>query len=315
MATYTDIGREFFPPMGQAQKVKDLWGNVIAPQDPNRIYIGPNVDWGTLAKALAGAAGLMTPDLGMPLQIKALHGSPHKFSKFMDKAIGTGEGAQAFGHGHYLTESPEVAKSYAEMGKSSRRLQEIYGDVWPAVRHYAGGNKKGALQIMDINIREQEELVRKYGYKPGEPPFEAIQKYKNIRERMLENKLEVPQYVYETTIHKGKKPSEYTYLEWDKPLSGEQIRKIDSLLEKEYPKAEQIWHKVKQYESMPITGGYAYNYLSSALGGNVRATQFFSRAGFSGIKYPTGSLSGMKETGKYNYVVFNPEDITIEAMK
>ena len=40
----------------------------------------------------------------------AYHGSPHKFDKFKTEAIGTGEGAQAYGHGLYLAESPDVAK-------------------------------------------------------------------------------------------------------------------------------------------------------------------------------------------------------------
>jgi hypothetical protein len=40
------------------------------------------------------------------------HGSPHKFDKFDASKIGTGEGAQAYGHGLYLAESPEVARSY-----------------------------------------------------------------------------------------------------------------------------------------------------------------------------------------------------------
>ena len=42
------------------------------------------------------------------------HGSPHKFDKFDSSKIGTGEGAQAYGHGLYFAESPEVAKKYAE---------------------------------------------------------------------------------------------------------------------------------------------------------------------------------------------------------
>ena len=42
----------------------------------------------------------------------AWHGSPHTFNKFDMSKIGTGEGAQAYGHGLYLAENPEVAKSY-----------------------------------------------------------------------------------------------------------------------------------------------------------------------------------------------------------
>ena len=42
--------------------------------------------------------------------VTAWHGSPHKFDKFDMSKIGTGEGAQAYGHGLYMAETPEVAQ-------------------------------------------------------------------------------------------------------------------------------------------------------------------------------------------------------------
>lgn len=48
-----------------------------------------------------------------PEGIEVFHGSPHEFEEFKDEAIGTGEGAQSYGYGHYLAESPEVARNYA----------------------------------------------------------------------------------------------------------------------------------------------------------------------------------------------------------
>lgn len=44
--------------------------------------------------------------------ITAFHGSPHLFDNFDMSKIGTGEGAQAYGHGLYFAEAPEVAKDY-----------------------------------------------------------------------------------------------------------------------------------------------------------------------------------------------------------
>ena len=41
------------------------------------------------------------------------HGSPHKFDAFDLSKIGTGEGAQAYGHGLYFAENPKVAGAYA----------------------------------------------------------------------------------------------------------------------------------------------------------------------------------------------------------
>lgn len=43
------------------------------------------------------------------------HGSPHKFDAFDASKIGTGEGAQAYGHGLYLADIPAVANEYARM--------------------------------------------------------------------------------------------------------------------------------------------------------------------------------------------------------
>lgn len=51
--------------------------------------------------------------------ILAWHGSPHTFEKFSTEKIGTGEGAQAYGHGLYFTSSQEIAKHYKE--KLSRK--------------------------------------------------------------------------------------------------------------------------------------------------------------------------------------------------
>jgi hypothetical protein len=42
----------------------------------------------------------------------AYHGSPHTFDRFDISKIGTGEGAQAYGHGLYFAESEDVANNY-----------------------------------------------------------------------------------------------------------------------------------------------------------------------------------------------------------
>jgi len=46
--------------------------------------------------------------------IRAYHGSPHSFDQFSLDKIGTGEGAQAYGHGLYFAESEDVARSYRD---------------------------------------------------------------------------------------------------------------------------------------------------------------------------------------------------------
>ena len=47
-----------------------------------------------------------------PASIRAFHGSPHKFDRFDISRIGTGDGAQAYGHGLYFAGNEGVARSY-----------------------------------------------------------------------------------------------------------------------------------------------------------------------------------------------------------
>jgi len=63
--------------------------------------------------------------MGMKPQAIVWHGSPHQFDAFDSSKIGTGEGAQAYGHGLYLAEAKKVADEYA--GKLSSKNVTIPG--------------------------------------------------------------------------------------------------------------------------------------------------------------------------------------------
>jgi hypothetical protein len=49
-----------------------------------------------------------------PATIRAFHGSPHRFDRFDMSRIGTGEGAQAYGHGLYFAGNERVARAYRD---------------------------------------------------------------------------------------------------------------------------------------------------------------------------------------------------------
>lgn len=55
------------------------------------------------------APATMNPQMGAVVY----HGSPHSFDKFDMSKIGTGEGAQAYGHGLYFADAPATARTYA----------------------------------------------------------------------------------------------------------------------------------------------------------------------------------------------------------
>ena len=81
----------------QGKAIQDIYGGDVRGQEQFEKFGG----FGTDAGGLVG-------------MIKASHGSPHAFTKFLMSKLGTGEGAQAYGHGLYFGEgfdSP-VAKEY-----------------------------------------------------------------------------------------------------------------------------------------------------------------------------------------------------------
>jgi len=98
----------------------------------------------------AAAPRTMNPQTGAIVW----HGSPHKFDKFDASKIGTGEGAQAYGHGLYLAESPDVAKSYADdiIGESSFRFNGLpLSEIKPA----------SELELVYLkNLRQYKDRMR-----------------------------------------------------------------------------------------------------------------------------------------------------------
>ena len=86
--------------------------------------VGQFIDPATGRMTEQGAARMQNPALGFDTgglsgggllgSLKAYHGSPHAFDAFSDHAIGTGEGAQAYGYGHYLAENEGVARGYRD---------------------------------------------------------------------------------------------------------------------------------------------------------------------------------------------------------
>jgi hypothetical protein len=135
------------------------------------------------------------------------HGTPHKFDKFDASKIGTGEGSQAYGHGLYLAESPEVSRSYSVIAqKPGLRQGTAVGSDGGVVdslimlnaRKYTGGD-----------VGKLAELVKS---RPG-----AFAKPDQMLSRMadfVDN--QPPAYMYKVDL-----PDDQIarMLDWDKPLS------------------------------------------------------------------------------------------------
>jgi len=107
---------------------------------------------------------MQAPIVGM----MAYHGTPHKIlDKFDINKVGTGEGAQAYGHGMYFAENPAVAKQYivnAELQKTPEGMARSYAQTYPSETEALVGAKQRLQRLTDEgNVAEaktQEQIVQ-----------------------------------------------------------------------------------------------------------------------------------------------------------
>jgi len=113
---------------------------------------------------------------GKDLALNAWHGTPHEIQgKFSLEKIGTGEGAQSYGHGIYFAENPAVAKEYQQklsgyINNSKSALSRAGGDYDLAIadaiksrEHYkthpfSENDKPMAARMLKIAEKKIEEL-------------------------------------------------------------------------------------------------------------------------------------------------------------
>ena len=119
----------------------------------------------TMAKKAVEAVSEIAPEV-----IRAYHGSPYSFDKFDLSKIGSGEGAQAFGHGLYLAEAEPTAKYYRDTLSGNRnqidleyeanqRGMPVTSEAMIEIRRQASGNApplQAAKQIQNANIEARK---------------------------------------------------------------------------------------------------------------------------------------------------------------
>ena len=240
--------------------------------------------------------------------ITAYHGSPYDFPKFDISKIGTGEGAQSYGHGLYFAESEPVAKSYRNRVTNQQANNPDF---------YEGMEFPPSLSPAELN--ELSALGMKMRQEGNLPSHEMARwkQIKNIKDQ-YENAVEAAKpkgHMYEVRI----KAHPDHFLDWDKPLreQPEAIRNVFSSLGTPERLAQ-------------VRGEDAYRALGETLGSldwpidanadtraqfrrsaAQRVSQYLSDNGIKGIKYlDAGSRDAGK--GSRNYVVFNHDHVDIK---
>lgn len=270
--------------------------------------------------------------------IRAYHGSPHDFDQFSLGKIGTGEGAQAYGHGLYFAESPEVAKTY------QAKVPAMQGGQKPTI----GGR---AIDWDNPAETAAFELWRHNGDRQAAAEFYARTFNRDspvvslLRSGDPLPSVTPPGRMYEVNIHAD--PDDF--LDWDAPLSQQTQQRLSGVIpkgkvsippegldmsgggrvfdnrdgkiaNKPYPyilKSGDAAFGLSESDVARMlseggTGNQAYTRLTATLGSQDKATEALKQAGIPGIKYFDGASRGKGE-GSRNYVVF--DDKLIEIVK
>lgn len=195
---------------------------------PGRAYSGNMAD--PVGEAL-NFAGMMqmgampSPAVGGPgtLGMNVYHGSPHKFDKFDMSKVGTGEGAQAYGHGLYFAENPQVAKGYQE---NLAFYRDSDPKKWLIEGRYSKATPEDSAAIMAAKFGKENalgKLQNLYEQSLKYTGAKGVEYQQNLKKQIdLISADKVKKAVENKgVLYKVDLPDEQIakMLDWDKPLS------------------------------------------------------------------------------------------------
>lgn len=263
---------------------------------------------------------------GKVSQSKVYHGSGAEFDAFDHSHMGEGEGSQAFGWGTYVTDSEGIGKSYAYSGRGKYLYK---GKNWDKLWH--GDHDAETMAALDVM-----EMMEN-----GVSFTDAVERAKSDAEKSAQSLADDPQYKnsYDHYIEKIKALDNINeedfsrrdnvlydveipddtgdnYLDWQEPVSDEVLEKVsDALTEQESDDVNTDYYLEKMDQFMDMNnplGSDLYQMLQKyAFNGDAEKTsRFLGSIGFTGIKYPAGTIMG-NGNGATNYVIFNEGDAKI----
>lgn len=256
--------------------------------------------------------------------LRAFHGSPHDFDRFDMSRIGTGEGAQAFGHGLYFAENELTAQAYRRQLAGPERYwlngKELPESANPfAINQYAqmkmDGDRAGLAaeeKRLAASVQALQEQIAANNYdnfvfrEVDQLDLRTVQDLLAILKQIVEGKVtrDLPGKLYEVEI--DVEPEQL--LDWDLPLS-KQDEKIKAAIEKSIgPKAND-----PLFRRMFLDQGkadVAYGALVGILGSPDAASAALREAGIPGIRFLDQGSRGTSE-GTRNIVIFDDSLVKI----
>lgn len=204
----------------------------------------------------------LMPNIGA---LTAWHGTPHNIAgKFDISKVGTGEGAQAYGHGMYFAENPNVAKEYQTVGGKGDYVR--FGDkVVPTT------STEGQL-LSDVTKLGRKAAINKY---PDQADYIKTINPDNI-------KFEGGN-LYKVDIPDEQIPN---MLDWDKPLSAQPsiIEKLKGLGDAELSKLGINPDFTRRSTGKELTGESLYDVLTTH-NSQKGASNLLAKLDIPGIRY------------------------------
>jgi hypothetical protein len=276
--------------------------------------------------------------------IKAFHGSPHKFDAFDMSKIGTGEGAQAYGHGLYFAESEGVAKSYMRDYAVELRRGQATDDQWAYLTNgtgeapggwngqtgsvldgrdlsplhdvaramqEAGGDHSKAAEILRADANDARQYASR-ARNSGLP--DADQADKQALRRLIAAQ------AIEKNMVKVKMPEPSLYeasLEWPDPArEASDPLGPQHFLDWDKPLSEQPEGVKGALEQLNLLELYGDKTLQGTYSYGIRpaVTNMLKEQGIPGIRYLDAGSRGAGD-GTYNYVVFDDKIPKIVSRK
>ena len=257
---------------------------------------------------------------------RVYHGSAADFEAFDHSHMGEGEGAQAYGWGSYVTEVEGIGRMYAE--RMAAGAHSFGSTKFPfTIEQQSRDYLHWALTDKRIkNFETAREKAVEYcksalSAAKKDKNDEFVSFYKKCLQRIRtisEYEYNNPQYRHLYTVEIPDDTGE-NYLDWDKPVTKEQQGKIYKQLRNEkitlvdttadfWNGKGQEWNSGRELYSL-----LEFEFSLKNANGISRkaASEFLSRAGFTGIKYPADYQRGGREDGAQNYVIFNEDDLKI----
>ena len=217
----------------------------------------------------------------------AYHGTPHEIKGGFDiSKVGTGEGAQAYGHGMYFAEVPDVAKRY--MGKTV--FNEPTLDKFTNGPNYYTDSSGKHFKVRDYVRNDKPVEVSSNEYNS---------KFKEVSDLYAKQN---QGNLYKVDIPDKDIPN---MLDWDKPLreQSDVVRQALKLPEDKFAGFKVPATGTNYSFSPKMTGAEFYKELTDLAKTKAGATEMLNSMGIKGIRYlDEGSRDVPKYSGDIAYI-------------